>query len=98
MIQSELDRAVAGATGESLTKIRALGFSALSLGATDLEPEDIDLRVECPLCSTAVPYPGRASDGSSALAECRCCDLYFDFAPEDVRTIVTTCETTARVA
>jgi hypothetical protein len=84
MIQSQLDRAVAGATGESLRTIRALGFTILARGEFGREAEDLGLRVDCPFCGDAVPYPGRARDRTPALAECPRCDLDFDFAIEEV--------------
>ena len=31
--------------------------------------------VYCPSCCGQVPYPGRARDGSTALAECVACDM-----------------------
>jgi len=40
MTKSELDRAVARATGESLATIRSLGFSVLALPAD--EPQVVD--------------------------------------------------------
>lgn len=84
MTQAQLDRSVADRTGESLRTVHRLGFQPLVLD----EPKSIDLRlvVDCPFCGRAVPYPGHASDGSPALAECLNpqCDVYFDFAETDV--------------
>ena len=42
------------------------------------------LVVHCRCCGGQVPYPGRARDGSNALAECLDCDLYFEFHDRDV--------------
>jgi hypothetical protein len=52
----------------------------------DLEPGDLRPLLESPFCGRAVPYPGRAGDGSPALAECPGprCDVYFDFPEADV--------------
>ena len=82
MTTSEIHRAVAGATGESLRTVRGLGFG-LDHDA-EREPEDLCLNLDCPFCGCAVPYPGTAGDGSSALAECLRCDVYFDFAAAEV--------------
>ena len=85
MTRAHLLRAVAGRTGESPHTIRRLGFG---IPTDDLEPEDLRLVVACPHCGRPVPYPGRAADGSPALAECAAprCDAFFDFDPSRVRT------------
>jgi len=84
MTQAQLDRRVADRTGESLRTVHRLGFQPGPAGPP--EPEDIRLVVDCPFCGRAVPYPGRAGDGSPALAECPGprCDVYFDFPEADV--------------
>ena len=86
MTQSQLDRSVADRTGESPRTIRRLGFGLQLVATRDPEPEDLRLVVDCPFCGRAVSYPGRARDGSPALAECLnpACDVYFDFAEADV--------------
>jgi hypothetical protein len=86
MTQAQLDRSVADRTGESPRTIRRLGFGLQTVARRDIEPEDFRLVVDCPFCGRAVPYPGRARDGSPALAECADprCDVYFDFAVADV--------------
>ena len=43
MIQSQLDRAVAHATGESLNTIIRRGFSIVSLGEADFDEDAPDL-------------------------------------------------------
>jgi hypothetical protein len=83
MTQSQLDRAVARATGEPLRLIRGRGFGPAPRRPTDLEPEDPTLCVECPFCGRPVPYPGMAG-GSPAPAECDRCDVVFDFAADEV--------------
>ena len=42
------------------------------------------LVLSCPFCRKAVPYPGQASDGSEAMAECELCDVYFGFDARQV--------------
>ena len=86
MTQAQLDRSIAGRTGESPRTIRRLGFGLQPARPPEPGPEDLRLVVDCPFCGKAVPYPGPARDGSQALAECAdpCCDVYFDFALADV--------------
>ena len=83
---TQLERAIARRTGESPRTIRTLGFHLHHVSPRDLEPEDLRLVIDCPFCGRAVPYPGRATDGSPALAECLAprCDVYFDFDPGEV--------------
>jgi hypothetical protein len=61
--------------------IRGIGFS---LVPCHLEPEDLELSVACPFCGQGVAYPGTTHDGATALAECLRCDVYFDFASDEV--------------
>jgi hypothetical protein len=86
MTQIQLERAVAGRTGESPRTIHRLGFGLQADETDGPEPDDLRLVVDCPFCGRAVPYPGLAGDGSPALAECSNprCDVYFDFAATDV--------------
>ena len=83
MTQPLLERAVADALGEPLATVRRLGFGLTTLDRP-AEPDDPRLVLDCPFCGRAVPYPGRARDGSLALAECLRCDVYFDFAEVEV--------------
>jgi hypothetical protein len=91
MTQAQLDRSIAGLTGESPRTIHRLGFGLQHAVPRDLEPEDLRLVVDCPFCGRAVPYPGTIRDGSPALAECidPRCDVYFDFAIADVYAAAT---------
>src|SRR5258705_93804 len=84
MTQSQLDTAVAMAIGESLEVVLSLGFSLVVTGRDGRDLEASDLVLDCPTCGQPVTYPGRASDGSQALAECVRCDIYFAFPPEAV--------------
>jgi hypothetical protein len=76
------EAAVAGATGESLRTVRSLGFGLLP--RREEAPLDLALAVDCPFCGRPAAYPGLASGGEPALAECARCDVYFDFDPADV--------------
>ncbi len=69
MTRTQIHRAVATATGESLRTIRALGFCLVD------DPEE---SIACPTCGQAVPHPGFVRDGKPALAECLACDTYFE--------------------
>jgi hypothetical protein len=84
MTRSQLDGAVAQATGESLFTVRRLGFSLMNGEPAPLDPEDLCLVIDCPFCGRAVPHPGPARDGSPTLAECFTCDVYFDYAPDEI--------------
>ena len=78
MTQMQLDRQIARITGEPLSTVNTLGFSVIAEQPDDLEPEDVELVLDCPFCRRPVPYPGPAGDGSETLAECDRCDVYFD--------------------
>jgi hypothetical protein len=86
MTQMQLGRQVARITGEPLLMILQLGFSVMSEQPDELDPEDVQLALDCPFCGRPVPYPGHASDGSDTLAECDRCDVYFGFHPDEVYT------------
>ena len=76
MTQQQLERSVAHATGESIRLIRNLGFSSLSIPTAHRVA--CENPVVCPMCRRPVPSSGTASDGSTAMAECLDCDVYFD--------------------
>ena len=59
MTQAQLDRSIAGLTGESPRTIHRLGFGLQPIRAADPKPEDLRLVVDCPFCGRPVPYPGR---------------------------------------
>ena len=86
MIQAQLHHQIARITGEPVATILHMGFSPMP-GPDELEPEDVQLVLDCPFCGRPVPYPGLASDGSEPMAECDRCDVYFGFDPEEVYTI-----------
>ena len=82
MTKTALDRAVAAATGEPLSTIRRLGFGPDAEPPGD--PGDLALALDCPFCGRALAYPGRGKGGAAAMAECARCDVYFDFADDEV--------------
>src|ERR1700722_20040604 len=84
MTRTQLHRSIAARTGEPLSVIRSLGFRLLVEPVEEPVTAEIRLVVHCPSCSGQVPYPGRTRDGSTALAECLGCDVYFEFADRDV--------------
>jgi hypothetical protein len=84
MTRTQLNRSIAARTGEPLSAIRRLGFRLLVEPLEEPVTEEIRLVVHCPFCTGQVPYPGRTRDGSTALAECLGCDVYFEFADRDV--------------
>ncbi len=87
MTQMQLDRQIARITGDPLSTVDTLGFSVIAEGPDDLEPEDVELVLDCPFCRRPVSYPGLAGDGSEALAECDRCDVYFAFDLAEVYPI-----------
>jgi hypothetical protein len=87
MTQTLLDCQIARITGEPLSTINTFGFSVVAEDPDDLEPEDVELVLDCPFCGKPVPYPGLGGDGSEPLAECDRCDVYFEFDPDEVYTI-----------
>jgi hypothetical protein len=84
MTRAQVNHLIAARTGESLAVIRHLGFQLQPQPHEEPAPEDITLVVPCPFCRGQVPYPGRSRDGSTALAECVECDVYFEFEDRDV--------------
>jgi hypothetical protein len=84
MTQAQLDSQIARITGESLTEIHLLGFSLVPDDQDDLEPETVQLVLDCPFCRRPVPYLGLASDGSETMAECDRCDVYFGYDAEEI--------------
>ena len=72
---------------EPASEIRRPRQRAGSSGVTLMIGSRLDhalLVVHCRCCGGQVPYPGRARDGSNALAECLDCDLYFEVHDRDV--------------
>jgi hypothetical protein len=84
MTHSQLNDCIANSTGDSISVIRRLGFQLKSQPHQEPSAEDICLVVDCPSCRGQVPYPGCTRDGSTALAECVACDIYFPFEDCDV--------------
>ncbi len=86
MTRPALEHAVASALGESLSTVRRLGFSLMTVSGqppvTDFAA--IRLALDCPFCGHAVDHPGTARCGSAALAECDRCDVYFEFDDDEV--------------
>jgi hypothetical protein len=87
MTQKQLEHQVARITGDPLMIVIRLGFHVTSRQPFGLEPEDVQLVLDCPFCGHPVSYPGQASDRSETLAECNRCDVSFGFDPDEVYTI-----------
>jgi hypothetical protein len=80
MNQSEIERAVARATGESRRFIKHFGFSLIAD-----EPgscTDLALAIDCPGCGAAL-NPDDVLDRLSEV-ECAHCDAVYLIAPEEV--------------
>ena len=84
MTSNQVNHLIVARTGESLAVIRRLGFQIKSEPDQPPAAEEVCLVVHCPFCRGAVPYPGRARDGSTPMAECEGCDVYFPFQDRDV--------------
>jgi hypothetical protein len=87
MTQKLLHGELARTTGESLSRLRTVGFNLVARQPDDLEPEEIKLVLDCPFCRQSVPYPGVTRDGSETMAECDRCDIYFPFHTNEVYTV-----------
>jgi hypothetical protein len=78
--QSQLDRAIALQTGESLCLVRAHGFSLVNVTIRPTEPEHIELRLDCPFCRYSNSMPSERD----TLATCSRCDVEFEFSEEEL--------------
>jgi hypothetical protein len=86
---AQLFRGVAGRAGAPVRAARRSGLHPGTAAPGDPRSAAPRLVVNCPSCRRPVPYPGRADDGSVAMAECAdpACDLYFDFDPSAVYAV-----------
>jgi hypothetical protein len=82
MKSQQLQRAVARATGESVTTIRSRGFSVLALDVPVAEVADV-LYLSCPGCGREVPLSS-TDDTLPDWAECADCDIAYPYADEEV--------------
>ena len=73
---------MAAATGEPMSTTSRLGFGPEDAPAAD--PRALARWIDCPLCGRPVAYPGRGERGEPAMAECDRCDVYFDFADDEI--------------
>ncbi len=84
MTRNQVSHLIAARTGESLAVIRRLGFQLKAEPRQEPSADNLCLVVHCPFCRGQVPYPGRSRDGSTVMAECDDCDVFFTFADRDV--------------
>jgi hypothetical protein len=78
--QSEVERAVARATGESRRLIRRYGFSLMP---NEVEPSsDLAIALDCPGCGSGL----NAGSASTALGEIECsrCDAIYPYARDEL--------------
>ena len=88
MTRSHLDRQVARRTGEAPRTIRALGFGPLRpAAAAALEPEDLELALDCPFCGRRATPAAAGPAAAERLAECRRCDAEFPFTDDDLYAV-----------
>jgi hypothetical protein len=83
MTRTQLERAVAGATGESLRTVRGLGFGLLTEATGEPRSDDLVLAVECPFCRHPVVLATGPGD-EPGLAGCDSCDVEFDFDASEI--------------
>ena len=83
MTRMQLERAVAGATGESLRTVRGLGFGLLAEQPADPRVEELMLALDCPFCRHPVALVTGPGD-EPGLAGCDHCDVEFDFEPGEI--------------
>ena len=83
MTRTQLERAVAGATGESLRTVRGLGFGLLAEQPADPRVEELMLALNCPFCRHPVVLQAGPGD-EPGLAACASCDVEFDFDPVEI--------------
>ena len=84
MTRTQVNHVIAARTGEPLSVIRRLGFQVQPEPREEPAAEELCLVVHCPFCREPVEYPGRSRDGSTPMAECEACDVYFPFRDQDV--------------
>ena len=82
MTSQQFQRAVARATGESVTTIRSLGFSVLEVDVPVTEVADC-LCLSCPGCGRDVPL-SLEDNTLPDLAECEHCDIAYPYHDEEV--------------
>jgi hypothetical protein len=83
MTRMQLERAVAGATGESLRTVRGRGFGLLAEHPADPRADELMLALDCPFCRHPVVLQAGSGD-EPGLAEGAYCDVEFDFEPHEV--------------
>ena len=95
MTPSEIERAVASATGESRHTIRSYGFSLLPE-----QPESEDdplLPFDCPGCGATLDAAG-GGNAPSSFVECPRCDALYPVALDEVLTAAVSSEPLVRCA
>ena len=87
MTQFALEHAVAAALGESRGTVRKRGFGLVKPAHCESEIEHLTLVLDCPFCGHVVAHPGTTHCGSTAMAECDRCDVYFTFDETEVYVV-----------
>ena len=83
MTRTQLERAVAGATGESLRTVRGRGFGLLAEWPVGPRIDELTLAVDCPFCRHPIALVTGPGD-EPGLAGCDHCDVEFDFEPHEI--------------
>jgi hypothetical protein len=83
MTRTQLERAVAGATGEPLRTVRRRGFGLLAEAPSDPRADELVLAVDCPFCRHPVVLQAGPGD-EPGLGGCDHCDVEFDFDASEI--------------
>jgi hypothetical protein len=89
MASLTIDQTIARITGESLRRIRRIGFSLPVERYTDSNADELEVVLDCPFCRRPLPYPSLVSLDDPSLAECLICDVEFEFDRDEVYVLVT---------
>jgi hypothetical protein len=81
MTQSEIERAVCRATGETRRTIRSYGFNLQSEESESFE--DLSLVLDCPGCGAPLDA-ANASTGPLKFIECSRCDAVYPFTVDEI--------------
>ena len=81
MTQSEIERAVCRATGESRRTIRSYGFNIQSEESKSFD--DLSLALDCPGCGAPLDA-AKASTGTLKFIECPRCDALYPFTVYEI--------------
>lgn len=92
MRQSEIDRAVARATGESRSTVAGIGFSLWEPEPAEAAETQLHVALECPGCGRLVRLTPQQFQDPGADAECERCDVAYAYEPAELFAVETPVE------